>query len=157
MKILGLRVLAAALLVAFALPAVAQNIRYEQQGTAYVAAEDQWIADRLVDQVIGAPQGADAQVVFYRTRDQVPGAIALDSDAGTVAPLESGACIALRLGSGRHAFVIDGQSVSIEAAPGERRYVRITSTPAGLRVSTSNALTFLRLVTGKREPLYASN
>lgn len=157
MKVHGLRLLAAALLLASALPAAGQNVRYEQQGTAYVTAEDQWIADRLVDQVIGVPQDTGAQVVFYRTRDQVPGAISLDSDAGTVPSLESGACVAFSLGPGRHVFLIDGQNVAIEVAPGDRRYVRITNTLAGPKVSASNALTFLRLVTGKREPLYASN
>ncbi|MCO5054896.1 hypothetical protein [Thermomonas sp.] len=157
MKIRILRVFAAVLLLSFALPSVAQNVRYEQQGTAYVTAEDQWIADRLVDQAIGAPQGADAQVVFYRTHDQVPGPVRVDGGAGPLALLESGTCVALRLVPGSHAFVIDGRTVTVRVEPGERDYVRITSAPTGPKVAISNALTFLRLVTGKRDPLYASN
>ena len=41
--------------------------------------------------------------------------------------------------------------------PGGRSYVRIGDYRANPQLRASNALTFLRLVSGKREPLYASN
>jgi hypothetical protein len=151
------RGLAATALLLVSLPTLAQNVRYEWQGAAYVAAEDQLIADHVVDNVIGASPGADAQVVFFRTKDRMPGELGLNSDDGSLARLPSGAYYAIAVAPGSHTYSVDGQTLSVQAAPGKRNYVRIGDSRANPELTASNALTFLRLVTGKREPLYASN
>jgi hypothetical protein len=151
------RGLAAAALMLVSLPALAQNVRYEWQGTAYVSAENQLIAEQVVDGVIGASPGAGAQVVFFRTNDRMPGEMGLNADDGTLAQLPSGAYYAIAVAPGSHTYSVDGQTLSIQAASGKRSYVRIGDYRANPDLTASNALTFLRLVTGKREPLYASN
>lgn len=157
MNVWTFRGLAATLMLVSSLPAFAQNVRYEWQGTAYVAAEDQLIAEQVVDSVIGASPGAGSQVVFFRTNDRMPGEMGLNADDGALAQLPSGAYYAIAVAPGNHTYSVEGQTLSLQVAPGERSYVRIGDYRANPELATSNALTFLRLVTGKREPLYASN
>jgi hypothetical protein len=137
--------------------ACAQNVRYEWQGKAYVDAENQLIAERVVNGVIGASPGTGSQVVFFRTDDRLPGELVLGGSDGTLAQLPSGAYYAIAVAPGNHVYSVDGQALSVQVAPGQRSYVRIGDHGSSPRVRASNALTFLRLVTGKREPLYASN
>ena len=151
------RALAAATLALAPLLACAQNVRYEWQGAAYTNAEDELIAERVVSGVIGASPGSGAQVVFFRTKDRQPGELALDGSDGTLAQLPSGAYYAIAVAPGNHTYKVAGQALSLQVEPGERSYVRIGDYRANPQLRASNALTFLRLVTGKREPLYASN
>ena len=151
------RVLAATALALAPLLACAQNVRYEWQGAAYVSAEDQLIAERVVSGVIGASPGMGAQVVFFRTNDRQPGELALGGSEGTLAQLPSGAYYAIAVAPGSHTYNVAGQALSLQVEPGERSYIRIGDYRANPQLRASNALTFLRLVTGKREPLYASN
>lgn len=148
------RSLAALALLLVSLPALAQHIRYEWQGNAYVVAEDQLIAERVVDRVIGASPGADAQLVFFRPVDRAPGDSSLHKGGVAVAELPGGSYYATSVEAGVHTYAVDGQTLSVEVAPGQRRYVKIGNEPTGPRLSSTNALTFLRLVTGKRQPLY---
>jgi hypothetical protein len=150
----GLAATALALVPAFA---CAQNVRYEWQGKAYVDAENELIAERVVNGVIGASPGTGSQVVFFRTDDQLPGEVVLGGSDGALAQLPSGAYYAIAVAPGDHTYSVDGQALSVRVAPGQRGYVRIGDAPANHRPRVSNALTFLRLVSGKREPLYASN
>lgn len=151
------RGLAATALALAPLLACAQNVRYEWQGAAYVNAENQLIAERVVNGVIGASPGTSSQVVFFRTDDQQPGELVLGGSDGTLAQLPSGAYYAIAVAPGHHTYSVGGQALSLQVAPGKRSYVRIGVDRANPRLRASNALTFLRLVTGKREPLYASN
>ncbi len=148
----------AAMALALAPPlACAQNVRYEWQGAAFVNAEDEQIAERVVSGVIGASPGSDAQVVFFRTDDRQPGELALGGSDGMLARLPSGAYYAISVAPGDHTYNVAGQALSLQVPPGGRSYVRIGDYRANPQLRASNALTFLRLVTGKREPLYASN
>lgn len=151
------RMSAVASLMLLSFPALTQNIRYEWQGPAYLAAENQLIAEHVVDSVIGASTGSGSQVVFFRSNDRMPGELGLNADDGTLAQLPSGAYYAIAVAPGSHTYSVDGQTLSLQVAPGERSYVRIGDYRANPELAASNALTFLRLVTGKREPLYASN
>lgn len=152
-----LRGLAATALALAPVLACAQNVRYEWQGKAYIDAENQLIAERVVNGVIGVSPGTGSQVVFFRTDDQLPGQVVLGGSDGALAQLPSGAYYAIAVAPGNHTYSVDGQALSVQVAPGQRSYVRIGDYPANQRLRASNALTFLRLVTGKREPLYASN
>ncbi len=157
MNAILLKGLAAAVLFSIALSAAAQNVRYEQYGTAYITAEDQWIADRLIDEVVGTVPAAGAQVVFYRGEDGFAQEVALGDSSDRVIRLPRSTSVAFRLAPGTHTFMVNGQSVSVVLLSGNRSFVRITRTAVGSRLADSNALTFLRIVTGKRDPLYASN
>ena len=139
------------------LSAGAQNVRYESEGTAYVLAQDQLIAERVVSRVLGASPGPSSQIVFFRGNDEVPVQMGLSGAEGTLAMLPSGAFYAIAVAPGSHIYRVDGEELSLQLAPGERSYIRIGDDHANPQLRTSNALTFLRLVTGKREPLYASN
>lgn len=152
-----LRDLASMALLLVFLPAVAQNVRYESQGTAYVNAEDQRIAERVVDGVLGAGTGTDSQVVFFRPRDRVPGDSTLHQGDVALAALPGGAYYAIALAPGSHTFAVEGKTLSLQVGPGERQYVKIDRNSANAQLSPTNALTFLRLMTGKRDPLYAAN
>lgn len=148
----GRLALAACLLLAAA-PASAQNVRYEWQGNAYVVAEEQAVAERLVDGVIGAAPGPGAQVVFFRPPGADSAACRVDTGAGASADLPASAYYALQVAPGDHRYAVNGSPVSLQLASGERRYVRVCAQGDGAAVPT-NALTFLRLVTGRRAPLY---
>ena len=146
--------LAALLLVA--LPAFAQDFRFIWQGTAYYAAENRIIAERVVDEVVGTSPGSEAQVIFFRGRDEVPGDLSLNGRDGALWNLPSGSYVALAVAPGSHAYDVDGQALQLQVAPGERRYVRVGDDNANARIRDSNAQTFLRMVTGDRDALYAS-
>ena len=157
MNVRILQGLASLALLVVSLPASAQNVRYEWQGAAYVNAENQMIAERVVDGVLGADIGAGSQVVFFRPRDRVPGDSTLHEGDVALAELPGGAYYAIALAPGSHTFTVDGNPLSVQVAPGERQYIKVDRRQASPRLSPTNALTFLRLATGKREPLYAAN
>lgn len=154
MNVWTLRSLVAAGLMLVSLPVVAQSVRYEWQGAAYIVAEDQLITERVVDRVLGTATGSDAQVVFFRPTDQAPGELKLSSEDSPLARLPSGAYSAVAVAPGSHRFAVDGDSLSLEVAAGERKYVKVSGGRANPQLSQTNALTFLRMATGKRKPLY---
>lgn len=138
-------------LLLVSLPAVAQNVRYESQGAAYVNAENQRIAERVVDRVLGAGTGAGSQVVFFRPRDRIPGDASLHEGDVALAELPGGAYYATAVAPGTHTFAVDGNPLSVQVAPGERQYIKVDRRQASPRLSPTNALTFLRLATGDRQ------
>ncbi len=144
--------LVALALVLASLPAVAQNVRYEWQGIAYIDAENQMIAERAVDKVIGARPGNNGQIIFFRPAGSVDGEFTLSSgDDASLAQLPSRAYYAIAVEPGTHTYTVDGHSLSVEVAPGERHYVKIDN---DRQLSPTNTRTFLRLVTGKHKALY---
>lgn len=157
MNVQTFRRLAMAALLLGALPAFAQDFRFVWQGTAYYAAENRFIAERIVDEVIGTSPGSGAQVIFFRGKDRVPGDLSLTGKDGSLAELPSGSYFATAVAPGSHAYSVDGETLLVQVAPGERRFVRIGDYNANAQIAPSNAQTFLRLVTGERAPLYASN
>src|SRR5688500_16099628 len=100
MNVQTFRGLATAALLLVALPALAQNFRFVWQGTAYYAAENRVIAERVVDEVIGTGTGSDAQVIFFRGKDGVPGDLSLSSQDGSLAELPSGSYFAIAVAPG---------------------------------------------------------
>lgn len=142
-----------ALLLA-SLPAFGQSARFVWQGAAYAYAENLQITEQKVDQVIGTPVGEGAQVVFFRTADATPGYASLNEDGTHLAQLPAGAYYATAASPGTHTYVVDGNTLQLRLSPGERRYVRIDNRRANSQPLPSNALTFLRVTTGKRLSLY---
>lgn len=157
MNVHTFRGLATATLLLVVSPTIAQNFRFIWQGPAYYAAENQLIAERIVDEVIGIRPGSDAHVIFFRGKDRVPVDLPLNGKDGSLAELPSGSYFAIAVAPGTHAYSVDGQTLLVQAAPGERRYIRIGDYNANAQITASNAQTFLRMVTGERGPLYASN
>ncbi len=152
MNVKKLRGLVALALLLLSLAAVAQNVRYEWQGVAYIDAENQMIAERAVDNVIGAHPGSNGQIVFFRPAGTVGGEYTLSSgNDASLAQLPSSAYYAIAVEPGTHTYTVDGHSLSVQVAPGERHYVKIDN---DRQLSSTNARTFLRLITGKHKALY---
>lgn len=147
-----MRCLVAVALVLLSLPAVAQNVRYEWQGIAYIDAENQMIAERAVDNVIGARPGSNGQIVFFRPAGSDGGEYTLRSgNDSSLALLPSSAYYAIAVEPGIHTYTVGGHSLSVQVALGERYYVKIDN---DRQLTPTNARTFLRLVIGKHEALY---
>ncbi len=139
-------------LLLLSLPVVAQNVRYERQGVAFIDAENRMIAERAVDHVIGTRPGRNSQIVFFRPAGSTGAEYALSNgDDATLAQLPSSAFYAIAVKPGTHIYAVDGHSLSVQVAPGERRYVKIDN---DRQLTPTNARTFLRLVTGKHAALY---
>jgi hypothetical protein len=137
------------------LPAFAQSARYIWQGAAYGYADDLVITEGVIDQVIGTPVGQEgAQVVFFRPADSIPGTVSLNEGDTLLAQLPSGSYYAIAVTPGDHTYALDGHSLQLQIASGERRYVRISNRSTEPRLLPSHALTFLRTTLGKRPPLY---
>src|SRR5688500_7881342 len=115
MNVHAFRGLATATLLLVAVPAIAQNFRFIWQGPAYYAAENQLIAERVVDEVIGIRPGSDAHVIFFRGRDRVPVDLPLNGKDGSLAELPSGSYYAIAVAPGTHAYSVDGQTLLVQA------------------------------------------
>ena len=152
-----LRGLAILALMLLCLPATAQNVRYEWQGVAFIDAENQMIAERAVDNVLGARPGSNGQIVFFRPAGSVGEKYTLSTsnlDSGgdaSLAQLPGSAYYAIAVAPGTHTYSVDGHALSVLVAPGDRHYVKIDK---DRQLSPTNAQTFLRLVTGKHKSLY---
>jgi hypothetical protein len=141
-------------LMLVSLPVFAQSVRFITQGTAYAFAEDQLLAERVIDHVIGAPVGEGAQVVFFRPADTHLGKTNLSEGDRFLAQLPGGSYYATVVTPGIHTYAVDGSPLQLQIAPGERRYVRISNRAANSQLLPSRALTFLRVSLGQRPPLY---
>lgn len=134
-------------------PALAQSVRIISQGPAFAYAEDRMIAEQVVDQIVGAPVGEGAQVVFFRPADRNAASASLSEGGTLLAQLPSGAYYAVVVTPGVHAYDVGGQTLQLDVAPGTRRFVRIGNMGATPQMVPSQALTFLRLSMNLRPPL----
>ena len=153
---MNIRILRSVLPCALALasmPAFAQSLRIITQGPAFAFAEDQMIAEQVIDQVVGASVGEGAQVIFFRPADMRPENASLSEGDAVLAQLPSGAYYAVAVTPGSHTYAVNGNPLQLDLAPGTRRFVRISSQGANPQLVPSQALTFLRLSMGMRPPL----
>jgi hypothetical protein len=134
-------------------PALAQSVRIIGQGPAFAYAEDQMIAEQIVDQLVGARVGEGAQVIFFRPADRSAASASLSEGDRVLAQLPSGAYYAVAVTPGVHTYTVGGQSLQLDVAPGTRRFVRISSLGPSPQMVPSQALTFLRLSMNMRPPL----
>lgn len=149
-----LRVVLPCALALAVVPAYAQSLRIITQGPAFAFAEDQMIAEQVVDRVVGATVGEGAQIVFFRPADMRPVDATLTEGDTLLAQLPSGAFYAIAATPGVHTYAVNGNSLQIELKPGTRHFVRIGgSQQASTQLVPSQALTFLRLSMGMRPPL----
>jgi hypothetical protein len=142
-----------ALLIA-SMPCLAQTTRLIWQGPAYAYVEDQLITESVIDQIIGAPVGEGAQVVFFRPVDAAPNDASLREGDMPLAQLPRGVYYAIAVAPGVHTYTVDGSPLQVQVGQGDRRYVRISNRRATLEPVPSNAMTFLRVTTGKRSIFY---
>jgi hypothetical protein len=134
-------------------PGLAQSVRIISQGPAFAYAEDRVIADQVVDQIVGAPVGEGAQIVFFRPADRSSTNASLSEDGSAMAELPSGAFYAVAVTPGVHTYSLNGNPLQVEVAPGTRRFVRVSSLGTQPQLVPSQALTFLRLSMNLRPPL----
>jgi hypothetical protein len=140
-----------ALLLA-SLPAFGQSVRLIVGGTAYGQADEQFIRDSVIDQVVGAPANDRAQVVFFRPAE-TPRSVSLSEGDEVLAELPARSYSVIELAPGDHTFVVDGSSLQLRVDAGERRFIRIADEAARQRLVPSQPLTFLRASLGMRPPL----
>lgn len=136
-----------------AFPALAQTVRFIGEGPAFAYYEDQMITERIVDQVIGAPVGEGAQVVFFRAVGAGSGQVRLAEGDRFLAELPAGAYYAIAVAPGPHTYSVDGRPLPLDVRAGTRSFVRIGIPGQEQHAVPSHALTFLRLSTNLRPPL----
>jgi hypothetical protein len=134
-------------------PAFSQSMRIISQGPAFAFAEDKMIAEQIVDQLVGAPVGNGAQVVFFRPPGSGAASASLSEGETALAQLPSGAYYAVAVTPGAHTYTVNGNALQLDVAPGTRRFVRISNLGANPQMVPSQALTFLRLSMNLRPPL----
>ena len=144
--------LLASLLLA-SLPAFGQSVRLIVGGTAYGHADELLIRETVIDQVVGAPAEARAQVVFFRPADAGGNSATLSEGDAVLAELPASSYSVVELAPGDHAFEVDGSTLHLRVAAGERHFVRIADASTKQRLVPSHALTFLRTSLGMRPPL----
>jgi hypothetical protein len=153
MKTVIFRVILPCALIGLSLPAPAQNVRFITQGSAYAFAEDQLMTERVIDHVVGAPVGEGTQIIFFRPVDTRPGKANLSEGNTSLAELPSGAYYATTVTPGVHTYFVDGSALQLQCDPGKRRYVRVSHRDSNPKLQSSEPLTFLRTMLGKRPPL----
>jgi hypothetical protein len=141
-------------LMLVSLPVFAQSARFITEGPAFAFAEDQLFTERVIDNVIGAPVGEGAQIVFFRPDDKHLGNTNLSEGDRLLAELPSDSYYAIAVTPGIHTYAVDGRPLQLQLAPGERRFVRISNRATNPRLLPSRALTFLRVSLGQTPPLY---
>lgn len=148
-----LRTLLPCALALASFPGLAQSVRIISQGPAFAYAEDRVIADQIIDQLVGAPVGDGAQIVFFRPADKSSANASLSEGGASMAELPSGAYYAVAVTPGVHTYTLNGSPLQVDVAPGTRRFVRVSSLGAQPQLVPSQALTFLRLSMNLRPPL----
>lgn len=141
-------------LLALCLPAAAQSVRYQWQGQAHIVAEQMAVVESIIDRVLG-PQASDrSQIVFYRPVGRgVTGEVPLHRDGILVAQLPVGAYYFIVVPPGSYTFALEGDPLVLDAGPGTRHYIKVSSDPANPRLWPMHAEAFLYMATGKRKPL----
>ena len=134
-----------ACLLGAASPLYAQSARIVSQGAAYAYAEDREATEAAIDKFLGTPQRDRAQVVFFRPAGGGRGEAALDEGGRVLARLPRQGYSAVVVAPGTHTFAVDGRTLAVDVAPGERQYVRIAEDgKAGTQLVASHAQAFLR-------------
>ena len=147
-------------LLLFCLPAIAQRTRFESQGEAYAAAEDNaMIEAALVRHVFGAPPSGQGQIVFFRSVRSVSTALEVHKNGTELAKLPSGSYFIVAVPPGAYAFTADaeaGEVLTVQVKAGGTHFVKASNRRAdGERphLSRADALTFLDAATGRHQSI----
>jgi hypothetical protein len=139
------RVLLASAAFLAASPVFAQSARIVSQGAAYAYAEEREATEAAISKFLGAPARDGAQVVFFRQAEGGRGEAALAEGGKVLAQLPRQGYSAIVVAPGTHTFSVDGRTLTVDLAAGERQYVRIAGDgKAGTQLVASHALAFLR-------------
>jgi hypothetical protein len=152
MKSLLLRSMVLSALLLACLPALAQRVRYENNGQADVTAVNlELVEAAVIRDVTGhAPENV-GQIVFFRPDRPAANAapVSVSENGADLHPLPGGSWFVAVVPPGIHDYSVGGRTITLEVKPGHCYYLRAAGSAERVQLSQSNAMVFLN-ATGSR-------